>query len=290
MNILVTGGEGFIGKNLVNKLRGLGHKVVSVDIKGSPDYLIDICKDDLSIIKEDVDIVYHLAAQPFGKGSELNPFMDLDYNIRGTLKVCYFAQSRKVKKIVYTSTVAVYGNNELATEESLLNPLSNYGVSKLSGEFYIKKFNTPYIILRLWNTYGPGQDLSNEYKGVVAAFANQVSKGNYVKVTGSLERVRDIIHVDDVVSALIHSLNINESDIFNVSTKVPTTIKQLIETIIKAEDREVSDFVIENVGGHSGDQDGCVGDNTKLVNSGWNPTINLNDGIKSFLSYIKQSR
>jgi len=288
MNILVTGGEGFIGRNLVNKLKQLNYNVISLDIKGSPDYLLDISKDDLSVIKEDIDIIYHLAAQPFGKGSELNPFLDLDYNITGTLKVCYLAQSKNVKKIIYTSTVAVYGNNELASEDSLLNPLSNYGVSKLTGEFYIKKFNIPYVILRLWNTYGPGQDLSNEYKGVVAAFANQISKGNYVKVTGSLDRVRDIIYVDDVVAALIHSLNIESSDVFNVSTKIPTTIQQLIETIIEVEGKNIQDFTIENIGGHQGDQDGCVGDNTKLVNTGWNVTTNLKDGLKQFISYIKK--
>jgi len=288
MNILVTGGEGFIGKNLVNKLKQLNHKVISLDIKGTPDYLLDISKDDLSVIKEDIDIIYHLAAQPFGKGSELDPFLDLNYNITGTLKVCYLAQSKNVKKIIYTSTVAVYGNNELASEDSLLNPLSNYGVSKLTGELYIKKFDIPYVILRLWNTYGPGQDLSNEYKGVVAAFANQISKGNYVKVTGSLDRVRDIIYVDDVVAALIHSLNIELSDVFNVSTKIPTTIQQLIETIIEVEGKNIEDFTIENIGGHQGDQDGCVGDNTKLVNTGWNITTNLKDGLKQFISYIKQ--
>ncbi len=288
MNILVTGAEGFIGKNLVNKLKQLNYNVISLDIKGSPDYLLDISKDDLSVIKEDIDVIYHLAAQPFGKGSELNPFLDLDYNITGTLKVCYLAQSKNAKKIIYTSTVAVYGNNDLASEDSTLNPLSNYGVSKLAGEFYIKKFNIPYVILRLWNTYGAGQDLSNEYKGVVAAFANQISKGSYVKVTGSLDRVRDIIYVDDVVSALLHSLSIESSEIFNVSTKISTTIKELIETIIEVEEKDVNQFTIENIGGHPGDQDGCVGDNTKLVNTGWKVTTNLKDGLKQFLSYIKQ--
>lgn len=288
MNILVTGAEGFIGKNLVEKLKKLNYRVISLDIKGNPDYLLDISKDDLSSIKEDIDIIYHLAAQPFGRGSELDPFLDLDYNVTGTLKVCYLAQSKKVKKIIYTSTVAVYGNNDLASESSSLNPLSNYGVSKLAGEFYVKKFDIPYVILRLWNTYGPGQDLTNEYKGVVAAFANQVAKGNHVKVTGSLNRVRDIIYIEDVVSALIHSISVESSEIFNVSTKIPTTIKKLIETIIEVQDKNIKDFTIEDVGGHVGDQDGCVGDNSKLVNSGWSVTTDLKEGLRNFISYIKR--
>ena len=291
MNILVTGGCGLIGSNLVPVLRKTGHKVIVVDLKEPADYVLDISKDSLDIIAEDIDVIYHLAAQPFGKGSEIDPFLDLDYNIKGTLNVCYLAKQKKVNRIIYTSTMAVYGNNDFASEDSPLSPLSNYAVSKLCGEFYIKKFANEvgfsYIILRLWNTYGPGQDITNEYKGVVSAFANQVLRSNHIKVTGSLDRYRDIVYVVDAVKALTLSIDFVVSDIYNVSTGKKTTIRELIETIIKADGKQAQDFIVEDVGGHAGDQHGCVGDNTKLVSRGWEPTVHLVEGITNFLTYIK---
>lgn len=291
MNILITGGCGLIGSNLVLALKQAGHKVIVVDLKEPADYVLDISKDSLDVIIEDIDVIYHLAAQPFGKGSEINPFLDLDYNIKGTLNICYFAKHKKVSRVIYTSTMAVYGDNDFANENSPLDPLSNYAVSKLCGEFYIKKFareaSFSYITFRLWNTYGPGQDITNEYKGVVSAFANQVLKSNHIKVTGSLDRYRDIVYVDDVVKALVLSLDWVMGGTFNVSTGIKTTIKELIETIIRANRGKIEDFTIENIGGHVGDQHGCVGDNTKLVSRGWKPTTNLLDGIENFLTYIK---
>lgn len=292
MNILITGGLGFIGSNLVSTLKTLGHNVITLDLKDGADYQLDISKDDLTQIKENIDAIYHLAAQPFGKGSELDPILDVDYNVKGTLNVCYLAKYKNIKHLIYTSTMAVYGNNEFANENSPLDPLSNYAVSKLSGEFYIKKFaketHFKYTIFRLWNTYGPGQDISNEYKGVVSAFANQILKGNHIKVTGSLDRYRDIIYVDDVVRALVMSLKWISCDVCNISTGKKTTMRELIETIIKVNNKKPQDFVIENIGGHIGDQHGSVGDNSFLIKKGWSPTINLEKGLEQFLKYIQQ--
>ena len=183
-------------------------------------------------------------------------------------------------------------NNDNAIESDLLDPLSNYAVSKLSGEYYIKKFaqqhNFSYSILRLWNTYGPGQDLSNEYKGVVSAFANQVIKGNMINVTGSLDRYRDIIYVDDVVDALLLMLTNNNSDIFNVSTGIKTTIRELIYSLIQANDKSIEEYQINDIGSHPGDQFGCIGNSDKLKKIGWFPKTSLQTGIRKFLNYIKE--
>lgn len=293
MNILVTGGLGFIGSNLVSILKILGYNVITLDLKDGADYQLDISKDDLTQIKENIDVIYHLAAQPFGKGSELDPILDVDYNVKGTLNICYLAKYKNIKHLIYTSTMAVYGDNEFASENDILDPLSNYAVSKLSGEFYVKKFsketNFKYTILRLWNTYGPGQDISNEYKGIVSAFTTQILKGNYIKVTGSLDRFRDIIYIEDVIKALIHSLSLIYSDTYNVSTGKKTTIKELIENIILVCNKNINDFTIDNIGGHSGDQQGCVGNNIKLVNTGWQPEIKLEQGLKQFINYINKN-
>ena len=292
MNILVTGGHGLIGINLVSKLKKMNHNVITVDLNPAADYVLDISSDDLLQINESIDMIYHLAAQPYGRGSEENPILDLHYNIKGTLQICYLAAHKHVKHVVYTSTMAVYGNNDNATESDPLAPLSNYAVSKLSGEYYIKKFaqqhDFSYSILRLWNTYVPGQDLSNEYKGIVSAFANQVIKSNTINVTGSIDRYRDIIYVDDVVDALILMLTNNNSDTFNVSTGIKTTIEELIYSLIQANNKSVNDYQINDIGGHPGDQFGCIGNSDKLKKLGWFPKTSLNDGIRKFLNYIKQ--
>ena len=181
--------------------------------------------------------------------------------------------------------MAVYGNHEISYESDYPEPLSNYGVSKLAGEFYIKKLNIPYTIYRLYNTYGPGQDLSNESKGVVSAFVTQVINGNNpIKVTGSLDRFRDIIFIDDVISALITGLTADTNNqIFNVSTNQKTSIKQLIDIIIKISNK--TNINIINIGELQGDQYGNTGDNTKLKNLGWAPTTSLNEGIRKFYNY-----
>ena len=115
MNILVTGGLGLIGSNLVEKLRLENHNVITLDLKPEADYVLDISKDDLSQIKEDINVIYHLAAQPFGRGSEEDPFKDLDFNTKGTLNVCYLAKLKNVSQVIYTSTMAVYGDKHLAS-------------------------------------------------------------------------------------------------------------------------------------------------------------------------------
>jgi len=290
MNILVTGASGFIGQNLVKKLLKLNHNVITIDFKDKIDntihYQIDITDlDKLNSITDDIDIIYHLAAQSYGKGSIIDPNRDLNWNIQGTLNICRFAENKSVKKIIYSSSMAVYGNHEISYESDYPEPLSNYGVSKLAGEFYIKKLNIPYTIYRLYNTYGPGQDLSNESKGVVSAFVTQVINGNNpIKVTGSLDRFRDIIFIDDVISALITGLTADTNNqIFNVSTNQKTSIKQLIDIIIKISNK--TNINIINIGELQGDQYGNTGDNTKLKNLGWAPTTSLNEGIRKFYNY-----
>ena len=293
MNILVTGGLGLIGSNLVKELKKLNHNVITVDLKQGADYVLDISKDDLTQIKENIDVIYHLAAQPFGRGSEDDPLTDLNYNVKGTLNVCYLAKAKNISRIVYTSTMAVYGNNEYAWENSELDPLSNYAVTKLYGEYCIKKFskdtNFKYTIFRVWNTYGPGQDISNPFKGVVSAFCTQAVKENKINVTGSLDRFRDVIYVDDVVNALIMSLNFPDNETYNLSNGIKITIKELINKIIKVLGKNKEDYIIENIGEHLGDQQGCVGNNKKLIKQGWSPKIDLETGLDKFCKYCKDN-
>ena len=277
-NILVTGGEGFIGKHLVKKLKSLGHNVMTVDLSVDADYTFDICDaTNFHVLDNiDIDIVYHLAAQSYGKGSLLEPEKDIDWNAKGTLNICRLAKLKNVKKIIYSSSMAIYGNKEVSKEKDNPEPLSNYGVSKLTGEFYIKKSDIDYTIFRLYNTYGRGQDLSNYSKGVVLAFASQIALGKTnIKVTGDLNRFRDIIYIDDVINALVLGIKHTETNnkIYNLSTNVKTTIKELINIIIQASNKQ--GIKIINTGSLPGDQFGNTGDNTKLLSLGWKPKTNL---------------
>ena len=290
MNILVTGASGFIGQNLVVKLLSLKHNVITLDLKqnitNTKHYQIDITNfNELMSIQDDIDIIYHLAAQSYGKGSIIDPDLDLNCNIKGTLNICRFAELKSIKKIIYTSSMAVYGNKEISIENDLPAPLSNYGVSKLAGEYYIKKCLIPYSIFRLYNTYGPGQDLTNESKGIVSAFVTQIIKGtNTIEVTGSLERYRDIIFIDDVIDALLLGLNNNtNNETFNISTNQKTTIAELINTIIDISNKK--NIEVLNIGGFAGDQFGNVGNNTKLKSLGWIPKVSLYEGIQKFYNY-----
>tara|TARA_B100000287_G_scaffold246842_2_gene232024 strand:- start:2573 stop:3469 length:897 start_codon:yes stop_codon:yes gene_type:complete len=291
--ILVTGGDGFIGGNLVKRLKTLGHDVITMDFK-SEDYACDISDyDNFKYITEDVDVIYHLAGQSYGRGGLIDPHKDLDWNTKGTLNVCLFAKERNIKKIIYTSTMAVYGNADYSTESDKPNPLSNYGCSKLNGENYLKQFSynygIDYTIFRLFNIYGPGQDVKHSTKGVVSVFVSQVIKGNLIESTGKLDRYRDLTYIDDCVDALILGMNPKLTDnTYNISNRKKTTIKDLIEKIIKVSDRPRDSFVIKNIGGHDGDQYGSTGDNSKLKSVGWKPKFSLEKGLSLFYNYAKE--
>lgn len=290
LNIIVTGGSGFIGKHLVSRLRSMNHNVINLDsIDGNDviDYGV------LDRIEEDIDVIYHLAAQPYGRGGELDPHLDLKLNTQAILNVNLFAESRNVSKVIYTSTMAVYGDNADSKETDDVNPLSNYAVSKLFGEYSLKKFarNTSmdYTIFRVWNTYGPGQDLKNEYKGLVQAMCRQCVNGTDINVTGSLERYRDLVYVDDSINALLLGLeDSTNNETYNLSTGVKITVKQLIDTIIEVLNTG-KEYNVKNVGEHKGDQFGCVGNSDKLQKLGWSPKTKLSDGLKNFINYIKES-
>ena len=287
LNIIVTGGSGFIGKHLVSSLRSMNHNVINLDRIDGND-VIDY--DVLDRIEEDIDVIYHLAAQPYGRGGELDPHLDLKLNTQAILNVNLFAESRNVSKVIYTSTMAVYGDNADSKETDDVNPLSNYAVSKLFGEYSLKKFahNTgmDYTIFRLWNTYGPGQDLKNEYKGLVQAMCRQCVNGTDINVTGSLERYRDLVYVDDSINALLLGLeDSTNNETYNLSTGVKITVKQLIDTIIEVLNTG-KEYNVKNVGEHKGDQFGCVGNSDKLQKLGWSPKTKLSDGLKNFINYI----
>tara|TARA_R110000744_G_scaffold33311_3_gene77704 strand:- start:1223 stop:2128 length:906 start_codon:yes stop_codon:yes gene_type:complete len=292
-NILVTGGCGFIGRNLVKKLKSLGHNVIVCDFKAtSPDYSYDISKyTELTKITDHIDVIYHIAAQSYGYKSLVDPEVDLDWNAKGTLNVCRFAKERGVKKIIYTSTMAVYGEGDWLKETDDLNPLSNYALSKLYGETCIKQFSQfgiDYTIFRVFPTYGPGQNLTNGRQGIAAVFVQQVVRGNKIDVTGPLNRYRDITYIDDNIDALILGMDDRTSkEIYNICTNTKTYIEDIINKFIEYSGRD--DFEVKNIGSEDGDQFGNTGDNSKLKALGWSPKVGLNVGLKHLYEYADKT-
>ena len=295
MNILVTGGSGFIGGHLVNKLKELGHKVIICDLGAiSPDYPYDISDyNNLLKIKDNIDVIYHIAAQTSGYIGLVEPERDVDWNMKGTLNICRFAKERGVKKIIYTSSMAVYGEGDFFKETDEINPISHYGVSNLCGELYLKQYEQygiDYTIFRLFNVYGYGQDMENLNQGMVSIYLAQSLKSKTVEVKGSFDRYRDFVYIDDVVSALVLGLeDKTNSEIYNVCNKRKTTVGELLQLIFEAHD-DSHLFEAKNIGQYDGDQNGNTGDNNKLKSLGWKPIIKLEEGIKRFYNNIKGIR
>ena len=292
MRILVTGGCGFIGGNLVKKLKQQGFYVKTIDIKPEADYSFDILvAKNFELINESFDIIYHLGAQSGGYRSLTEPELELDWNAKGTLNVCTYAKHNNIKKIIYTSTMATYGEGDWLSENSELNPLSNYGVSKLYGELCLKQFSQygiDYTIFRVFNTYGPGQNLTNGMQGVVAVFLSQILKGPQINVTGSLKRYRDLTYIDDNIDALLLGLSdVTNNEVYNVCSQNKIYIEDIIRNLTKISNKPYEYYNITNVGNHDGDQFGNTGTNTKLKQLGWEPKTNLEEGLKHFYNYAK---
>jgi UDP-glucose 4-epimerase len=259
--VLVTGGAGFIGSHLVNKLLGRGYEVAVLDNfrSGKMENIRQHLKNDgFMLVKGDVrdkravrdsmdgvDAVVHLAALIDVEESVNNPFDTHDVNVGGTLNVLEEAVRKGIKRFVYASSTAVYGEgNPLPLKEDHpLKPISPYAASKASAEHYCRAFGSCYglnsAILRYFNVYGPGQRRSS-YSGVITRFFQNALKGEPLIIYGDGEQTRDFIYVDDVVDATILALEkCNLRETVNACTGKPTTIKELAQIVGEVAGKEV---------------------------------------------------
>ncbi len=252
MKVLVTGGAGFVGSNLVERLIEKGTKVFVLDdlftgkeenlpqsnlvefVKGS------VCDEDLvrKLVKE-VDLVFHLAARNIIISTK-DPKQDFAVNIGGTLNIL-LAAKEKGTKVVYTSSTSIYGNPRYLpiNEDDGINPFTPYATSKLAGENYCfafyETYGLPTAVVRYSNIYGAKQSPDNPYCGVVAKFFDAVMKGKPPSIHGDGEQTRDFTYVSDAVEATILAGISDKSDgrVYNVSTGIECTINQLAWKIIK---------------------------------------------------------
>jgi len=298
MNILITGGAGFIGTKLANKL-SKKNKIYILDfpskIKKKSKYLKNCSlvsgdirnKNTFSKINNRIDLVYHLAALCSTEMSEKYPRQCYATNVDGTKNLLKWCIKKKVKKIIFTSSMAVYGRNSPKIKENAkCKPVSVYGKTKLMSEKILltqsDKIKT--IILRLFNVYGPGQDLNNEVQGMFSIYLKHAISYKKVFVKGSLSRVRDFVYINDVISALKY--NYKSSDIYNVGSGKPNKVIDVIKSIFKHLKIKFKKNLIQNIKKHKGDTHISYANINKIKKIGWSPKYNLQKGSKITISKI----
>lgn len=247
--VLVTGGAGFVGSNLVKKLLNNGHEVIVLDDLSSGHRSLVSCGAKLVVgsIADDEklsecfdcnpDYVFHLAALFANQNSVENPLKDLEVNGKGTIKVLEYATQMNVKKLVYTSSSCVYGNGESMSEaDKQFAPDTPYAITKLLGErycsFWSENHGLNVNIVRLFNTYGPGE-YPGRFRNVIPNFIKLASAGKPLPITGSGEETRDFTFVEDTVDALCKTIfsECKNGEIFNVATGKQTTINKIASLI-----------------------------------------------------------
>lgn len=254
LKVLVTGGAGFIGSHLVPQLLANSYSVVVLDnlysgkienLKGSRGNTnfgfvqADIRnKEALNTAFHGVDAVVHLAALIDVAASVADPLSAHDVNVTGTVNLLQQAVKSKVKRFVFASSTAVYGEATAlpVKEDTVLKPISPYAASKAAGEAYCTAFANCYGLnttsLRFFNVFGSGNE-NNPYSGVITKFLCNALNNEVLTVNGDGEQTRDFIHVSDVADAIVCALagKALKGDVFNVCTGVPTSVNQLVDAL-----------------------------------------------------------
>jgi UDP-glucose 4-epimerase len=305
MNILISGGAGFIGSYVKDLLSKKQHTIFILDnltsgdernIEGTDHFIRGNIEDDKAyeaLDSYEFDIIIHLAAQTSVPKSLEDPINDMRVNIEGTLKILGFAKRKKVKKFIFSSTAAVYGDNKMLpiTEDHNPNPSAPYGVSKLSSEYYIqalcKENDIDYVVLRFSNVYGPKQTKDGE-GGVIKVFFDSLQNNQAPIIYGDGCQTRDFIFVEDLANAHLFALDA-KSGVYNVSSNTEITIKELYqkmtEIMLKTEVAPL----------YKGERDGdiyrsCLS-NSKLKHAtGWEPETSIDAGLaKTLQSTMKKT-
>lgn len=300
--VMITGGAGFIGSTLANELSQKGYTTIVIDNlkKGKKENLspgvkfkkADICDKYFPQLLKAIrpDCIFHLAAQSSLSESIKNPTEDFSINFTPIIEILKTAKEIKLKKLIFSSSAAVYGiSNHLPTkEEEFKNPISIYGLSKLSSEYYINYFSNlfkiPAIILRYANVYGPKQDFSAE-GGVVAIFAKRMVKKEHIIIFGTGEQTRDFIEVSDIISANILALEKDILGDFNVGTGIETSVNQLFVIMGKISGQKQTKKT-DSKEAYGVSRSSLFPGKLKS-HTNWRPKITLENGLKNTYKYFE---
>ncbi len=296
---IVTGGSGFIGSHLVDALIERGSEVTVVDVNTSAHahprakYILhDIRYPGLNEIFSAVqpDVVFHLAAHIDDRVSVLEPVMNAEHNILGSLHVFEAARLAHAKKIMFASTSVVYGRAKVVPirESAIPSPLTPYAISKLTAEQYLHFYDHQYglksLSLRLANVYGPRQDGSKEC-GAIAIFTRKLLAGEQPFMNNDGQTTRDYIHVSDVVAAFLAGADSEVTGVLNCGTKTGVTTANVYELVAKHLSSSVKPLprteiidAVKHIALHSGAAKRFLG---------WTPKVKLNQGISETVAWYQ---
>ena len=297
MKLLVTGGAGFIGSHIVDKLIDLGHEVVVIDNESSQSHFqfyfnpaatyhkLDIVDyENTRPLYDGVDYVFHCAAEARIQSTLKKPVQTAQTNVVGTTSVLQCSLEAGVKKVVYSSTSSAYGlKNTPPLQESMIEDCLNvYSVSKVTAEkictLYTKLYGLDTIIFRYFNVYGAREPIRGPYALVVGKFLNQFRSGESLTIVPDGTQRRDFTHIDDVVNANMLAMTVDHDrygEVFNIGSGVNYSVLELAAMIS-------NDTVM--IDPRVGEAYITLADNTKAKNVlGWVPTKNIEDYIQSVL-------
>ena len=288
MKSLVTGGAGFIGSTLVEKLLEQDEMVVVVDNESANTHEetywndaainveMDVNDPAMKNVVTGIDRIFHLAADISIPYSIENPVGTYSNNVHGLLNVLEVARKSDIKNVVFSSTAAIYGlTDKVCVETDTPDPLNPYSVSKLAGEHLMKMYNDLYGIktasLRYFNVYGPRQSNTGQYAPVVGIFQKQKEQHSALTIVGDGKQTRDFIHVSDVAAANILVSESDATGVYNVGTGIEYSVNQIADMI--------SD-VQRNIPPRVGEARRSLADSSKLQSLGWKPKVKLEDWVK----------
>jgi UDP-glucose 4-epimerase len=303
MKILVTGGCGFIGSHIVEHYQGRATEIRVLDnlrtgyrnnLDGFDCVFIEGSVTDRQLVRtamKGVDLVFHLAALVSVPESMAKPGECVDINVHGLLNVLEEASSAAVRKLVFASSAAVYGDNPVVpkVETMLPEPMSPYAITKLDGEYYLDLFQREGRLetaaLRFFNVFGPRQDPKGAYAAAVPIFIEMAVRGEDLTVFGDGTQTRDFIYVKDIVGALAFAAETPAvTGVFNAGYGQQITINDLAAQIIA---QAATSSIIHHAPERPGDVKHSRASADKLLTAGWMPDHTLEQGLTHTFEFFK---
>ncbi len=301
MNILITGGGGFIGSNLALFLQNNHHITVLDDFssgsfKNLTDFSGEIIVGDIrsagfQLKTKGLDLIINLAS--ITDTTVVDERLMMDVNLEGFRNILNFAVKSGIKKVVYASSAGVYGNGPVPMKENQsLSPLNIYAFSKLAMEGLAKKYSQEFDIttvgLRFFNVYGPREAAKGKFSSMIYQLMQQIKQGKRPRIFHNGEQKRDFIFVDDVVSAIVKAMDYNNTDVFNVGTGTPATFNQIIQILNTALSTNFPPDYFENP--YTFYQNHTEADiSASQQKLGFTPQYSPEDGINAYIKFLAKT-